>query len=146
MKSAGIILLFAGIAKVWSSFGNSKQLAVTDPILDVPFGKLMLLVGTLEIGIALVCFVSRRQFLAPALIAWLATNFLVYRVGLWWMDWKRPCGCLGNLTDALHITPQTADSIMKVALGYLLIGSYGLLIWQWWGRRWQLLDRGHLQA
>ena len=82
-------------------------------------------------GIALVCFFSKRQTLALGLVAWMSTNFVVYRLGLWWMDWKKPCNCLGNLTDALHISPQTADNIMKVILAYLLIGSYGLLIWRW---------------
>jgi hypothetical protein len=56
---------------------------------------------------------------------------LVYRLGLWWMDWHRPCNCLGNLTDALHISPQAADNVMKVLLAYLLIGSYALLSWHW---------------
>jgi hypothetical protein len=53
---------------------------------------------------------------------------------MWWMHWKRPCGCLGNLTDALHISPVLADDIMKVVLAYLFISSYGLLgllIRQW---------------
>lgn len=31
----------------------------------------------------------------------------------------------------LHIPPQTANNIMKVVLTYLLLGSYGLLIWRW---------------
>jgi hypothetical protein len=91
----------------------------------------MLVVGVAEIGIALICFFSKRQTLALGLVAWMSTNFVVYRLGLWWMDWKKPCSCLGNLTDALHISPQTADNIMKVLLAYMLIGSYGLLIWQW---------------
>jgi hypothetical protein len=47
------------------------------------------------------------------------------------MNWHRPCNCLGNLTDALHISPQTADNIMKLLLAYLLIGSYGLMFWRW---------------
>jgi hypothetical protein len=68
-------------------------------------------------------------------IAWLATNFFVYRCGLWWMGWHRPCSCMGNLTDALHIRPEVADNIMKVILAYLLIGSYGLLFWQWRANR-----------
>ena len=41
------------------------------------------------------------------------------------------CDVLGNLTDALHISPQTADTAMKIILGYLLVGSYGLLFWLW---------------
>jgi hypothetical protein len=127
---AGVILALTGIAKIWTGLGNSKFLAVVDPIIGIKFGQLMLLVGVAEVVIALVCFFSRRQTLALGLVAWMSTNFVVYRLGLWWMDWKAPCGCLGNLTDALGIAPQTADNIMKVLLAYLLIGSYGLLIWQ----------------
>jgi hypothetical protein len=91
----------------------------------------MLAVGMFELVIASICLFGKSQKLALGLIAWLATNFVVYRLGLWWMEWKKPCSCVGNLTDALHLSPQLADSIMKVILAYLLIGSYGLLIWQW---------------
>ncbi len=127
--SAGVILAITGVAKVWSGLGNSKLLAVVDPIIGIKFGYLMLVVGMAEIVIVLVCFFGKRQTLALGLVAWMSTNFVVYRLGLWWLDWKKPCSCLGNLTDALHISPQTADNIMKVLLAYLLIGSYGLLIW-----------------
>jgi hypothetical protein len=129
--SAGVVLAITGIAKVWTGLGNSKFLAVVDPIVGIKFGQLMLVVGVAEIAVAAVCFFRKRQTLALGLMAWMSTNFVVYRLGLWWMDWKAPCGCLGHLTDALHISPQTADNITKVLLGYLLIGSYGLLIWQW---------------
>lgn len=133
--TAGVILAVTGAAKIWSALGTSKFLAAVDPILGLKFGQLLLAVGLAEIAVALVCCFSRRQTLALGLIAWLATNFLVYRVGLWWMDWKRPCGCLGNLTDALHLSPQAAENIMKVLLAYLLIGSCGLVIWRWRQRR-----------
>ena len=135
--SAGAILAITGIAKIWSGLGNSKFLAVVDPIIGIKFGQLMLVVGVAEIVIASICFFNKRQTLTLGLVAWMSTTFVVYRIGLWWMDWKKPCSCLGNLTDALHISPQTADNIMKVLLAYLLIGSYGLLIWQWKKRRTQ---------
>jgi len=129
--TAGIILAITGGAKIWSGLGDSKFLAVVDPIFAVKFGPLMLALGLVEIVIALVCFFGKRQTQAVLLVAWLSTGFVIYRLGLWWMDWHRPCNCLGNLTDALHISPQTADNIMKALLAYLLIGGYGLLIWQW---------------
>ena len=129
--SAGVVLVTTGVAKVWSGLGHSKFLAVADPIIGIQFGHLMLVVGVAEIVIALICFLSKRPTLALGLVTWLATIFVLYRLGLWWTDWHRPCACLGNLTDALHISPQSADNIMKAILAYLLIGSYGLLIWQW---------------
>ena len=125
--SAGVILAVTGIAKLWTGLGSSKFLAVVDPIIGIKFGTLMLVVGVAEIVIAGVCFFRKRQTLALGLVAWMSTNFVVYRLGLWWMDWKKPCSCLGNLTDAVHISPQLADNIMKVVLAFLLVGSCGLL-------------------
>ena len=130
LLSAGAVLCVTGIAKVWSALGSSKFLEVVDPIVGIKFGHLMLAVGVTENVMALVCFFSKRQTLALALVAWISTSFMVYRLGLWWMDWHRPCSCLGNLTDALHIPPQVADNIMKAVLTYLLIGSYAALFSQ----------------
>ena len=122
--SAGIILAITGIAKVWSGLGTAKLLAVADPVTGIPFGRLMLTVGVAELVIAIVCFCTKRNKLALNLITWLATNFLFYRVGLWWIGWRGACSCLGNLTDALHVSPQSGDNAMKIILGYLLLGSY----------------------
>ncbi len=52
LGSCAVILLVTGAAKVWSSFGTSKALALADPILGISFGQLMLGVGLLEIGVA----------------------------------------------------------------------------------------------
>ena len=85
----------------------------------------------IELAVALVCLLGRRARLQAGLVAWLATNFVVYRLGLLWIGYHGPCRCLCSLTGALHISPETADSIMKVVLVYLLIGSYATLLWQW---------------
>ncbi|MBP7826871.1 MAG: hypothetical protein KA236_10015 [Verrucomicrobia bacterium] len=98
---AGAVLALTGIAKIWSAFGSVKLLAVADPIAGIPFRWLLLEVGVLELVIAGVCFFNRNRRLATLLVAWLATNFLVYRLGLWWMGWHRPCGCMGSLLSAL---------------------------------------------
>lgn len=131
LRSVSFILALTGLAKAWSGLGHTRVLAVPDPVTGISFGHLMLAVGVVELVIASVCLFGKSQMLKLGLVAWLATNFVAYRLGLWWMGWKKPCSCLGNLTDALHLSPQAADNIMKVILAYLLIGSYGLLLWQW---------------
>jgi hypothetical protein len=143
--SAGVVFGLTSFAKLWTSFGDVKLLAVADPIVGVSFKHLMLVVAIAELAIAGVCLFTKAHRMATMLVAWIATNFLVYRIGLWWMGWKKPCGCLGNLTDDLHISPHTADIIIKVLLAYLLIGSYGLLIWEWRGRRAAKMDGGGLK-
>jgi len=130
VPSAGIILAITGLAKVWSAFGKVKLLEVSDPIIGLPFGDLLLAVGLVEMAIAWFCFFGKRSVLPTTLVAWFATNLLMYRLGLRWMGWHKPCNCLGNLTDTLHLSPQAADNIMKLVLAYLLVGSYGLVIWE----------------
>ncbi|MGA4644474.1 hypothetical protein, partial [Limisphaera sp. 4302-co] len=85
--------------------------------------QLMLGVGLVELVVAGVCLVGRRERLNLVLVGWLAGNFALYRLGLWWLGWKRPCGCLGHLTDALGVSPTAADLVMRVVLGYLLVGA-----------------------
>ena len=130
LSSTATILFVTGPAKAWSSFGDSKLLGVSDPVLNVKFRHLMLIAGVTEITVALVCLVRKRRSLAVGLVAWLATNFAAYCFCLWWSGWHRPCPCLGNLTDALHISPQSADNISRAVLAYLLAGSYGWWLWR----------------
>ncbi len=163
VKSAGAILLLTGAAKVLSRFGHAKILAVPDPILNLSFGNLMLAVGATELAIAGFCFLPSilrlpfsalrpQHFSAPVfrspltlhpsvspllqvgLVAWLAANFLAYRIGLWCVGWHHPCSCMGSLAGALHLSDTAADNIMKGVLAYLLVGSYAILFreWRWW--------------
>jgi len=133
--SAGVVLSITGIAKIWSGLGQARILVVPDPLIGIALGNLLCLIGTVEVAIALACFFSKRQLLPIVSVAWLATGFVLYRLGLLWIGWQRPCSCLGNLTDALHIPPQTADTAMKIILAYLLIGSYATLFWLWRQRK-----------
>ncbi len=123
LGSAGVILLITGTAKLFSAFGDAGLLAIRDPVLGIPFGRLMLLAAIAELAIGLVCLFWRRPVFAYTLLVWFSTNVVLYRLGLWLSGWTKPCSCLGNLTDALHIPPQTADTAMKIILAYLFVGS-----------------------
>lgn len=126
--SSGIVLAVTGIAKlVTAAFGTAKVLGLPDPVFGIPFGYLFLSVGLLELGVAFACFFGRDVSFATLLVAWLATGLLVYRLGLLFLGWHAPCRCLGGLTDALHISAQAGDTIGKVVLAFLILGSYGKL-------------------
>lgn len=133
--SAGGILTISGAGKILAAFGTAQALTVTDPIDGLKFKYLLAAVGIIELVIAAVCLFPKTGRLAMVLVAWLSTNFVMYRIGLWWIGWHKPCSCLGSLTDALHISPEAADNIMKIVLTYLFIGSFGLLFRQWRQRK-----------
>ena len=131
LTGAGAVLVLTGLAKAFSAIGSARALDTADPLIGIPFRQLLLLVGLAELLIAFFClFTDKRRFSLLA-VAWLSTNFLVYRLGLWVIGWHRPCGCMGSLSDMLHLSPKAADNIMKGVLAYLLVGSYLLLFLQW---------------
>ncbi len=129
--SAGILLLLTATAKIFSSYGASGILNGVDPLFHVTFRCLFRAAAVVELGIVGICFFAKNLSLRVGLIAFIATIFVLYRLGLYWMGFGGGCSCLGNLTDTLHVSPTLADRVMKIILGYLLIGSYGTLFWLW---------------
>lgn len=125
--AAGVILGITGFAKLFTVTGETTLLAVSDPIFGMPFGTLMVIVGLVELVIAGFCLFSSLNTLSTLMVAWIASVFLAYRMGLRVVDWQRPCGCLGNLTDVLGMSPQAAEWLSVGLLGFLLIGSYTFL-------------------
>lgn len=121
-----------GIGKILGSLGGSRLLFTIDPIIGIEFRHLLFWTGLVELAVAALSLRKRFAGIAVLFTAWLSASFSVYRAGLWWMNWQHPCGCLGSLSDALHIPPETADGIMKVVLAYLLVGSFSLLLAQFW--------------
>lgn len=119
------------MAKAFSAIGPARALATADPLICLRFRQLLLLVGLVELFIAIFCIFTDKRRLSLLAVTWISTNFLVYRLGLWFIGWHRPCGRMGNLTDLPHISPRLADNMMKGVLAYLLLGSYGILLWQW---------------
>jgi hypothetical protein len=77
---------------------------------------------------------GRSLNLKLALVAWLATNFLSYRIGLWWMSAPNLCNCLGNLNQYLSVSPRVLNAAGFAALGWMLIGSYALMLAEWGDR------------
>src|ERR1700760_2997257 len=112
--SAGGIFCITGLAKLVSAFGAAAILHHIDPIFRIKFAYLMFFSGIIELMVAGACFFSKRQAISSILVAWLATSLLIYRLGLWWIGWHRPCSCLGSFTGALHLQEQTADTTIKV--------------------------------
>ena len=130
IRSVGVVLILTAIAKLVAGFGSAHVLLLDDPLFGVSFRSLLLFAALLEIVVAAICFLGNDTGKQSAVVAWLATEFLLYRIGLHLVGYHKPCSCLGNITDALYISPKSADMVMKFILAYLLFGSYLGLYWQ----------------
>jgi hypothetical protein len=131
LRLAGGALALTGLAKAFSAIGAARALDAADPLIGIPFRQLLLLVGLAELLVAFFCLFTDKRRLSLLAVAWISTGFLLYRLGLWYIGWHRPCGCMGSLAGVLHLSDQAADNIMKGVLAYLLLGSYGILLWEW---------------
>ena len=130
--SAGVLLVITALGKLVSAFGSAHILQLPDPIIPLPYRWLMGLAGVMELLVAGICFSKKDVAFKSGAVAWLAAIFLIYRLGLHWGHYYAPCKCLGNLTDALQISPETADLVAKIIMFYLLGGSFTILINNWW--------------
>jgi hypothetical protein len=126
--SAACIFLITGSAKMVSICGTQAILDVSDPIFGISFRTLLLCVGLVEIAVSAFCFLLANKTACLALVIWIAVNFLLYRIGLVIAGWHRPCPCLGNITQFIHISPATAELFTKLSLAYLFIGSSAFLM------------------
>lgn len=126
--SAIAILFVSAIGKFISSGSNVAILDVRDPLFLLPFRYMLRIAGGLELAAAFICLNAKKRTTQAAALAWLSTNFLLYRIGLWLVHYDKPCSCMGSLADGLHISAATADRIMRIVLAYLSIGSYAALL------------------
>jgi hypothetical protein len=126
--SASVVLLATGAAKILSGVGGAEVLDTFDPVTGFRFRSLFLGVGIIEFIIAATWLCGVSMTTQSALVASLGTGFLLYRLGLLLLGMHQPCGCLGTLTDGLGISAESADTGMKLVLGYLLMGGYLVLL------------------
>jgi hypothetical protein len=130
LVSAAFFLLITAAAKLISSFGHAPILETADPLLKLSYRHLFWLAGGIELIIAGVCILGRNVWLQAGLVAYLATNFVIYRIGINHLGFHL-CPCMGYLTESLPVSQAATDFILKCILAYLLIGSYATLLARW---------------
>jgi len=129
VRSAGILLVITAVAKLVSASGNVGVLQTPDPLLGLSYRSVFLIAGVVELLIGTSCLFGRNIELNVCLLSSLTAIFALYRVGLAILGHHKLCSCLGNITDALHISPKLAENIMKIIFCYLLFGSYCACFW-----------------
>lgn len=123
-RSAAAILLLTAAAKVISALGSQTILEKADPIFWILKNReLLLLVGALETGVAVLLFSKASLSLKRGSLIWLCVNFLLYRMGLWITGAPATCKCMGDLADRIGLSDSQASWVMLGILGYLLGGS-----------------------
>ena len=121
--SAGAILLAAALERFLVATGQTPVLTFPEPVMGVPLRYAVLLVGAFELAVALVCLFGRQTGLQLGWLAWMATNYVVYRIGLLTMGMHHQATCIGSLTDPLYLERGTVGIMGGLSPLHFLIGS-----------------------
>src|SRR5205085_8891716 len=117
-----------GAAKCLSALGSQELLVLKDPLFLISNRALLLSAGIVELLLAAYLLASKDSLMGLKAIAFLTSLIAIYRLGLVLLRTTKPCGCLGTLTQAIHLSPENADRIMKTILCFMAIGSITFLI------------------
>jgi len=133
--SSGGILLAAAFIRLVIAAGNNQVLLLPEPLLCIPLWSAVLIVGGIELTIAIICLLGKQAGFQAALLAWLGTIYGLFWITIFWKHYQLQGTCLGSLTDPFHL----AHGITGVITGimppcYLLLGSYPTAIWLWLNR------------
>jgi hypothetical protein len=134
--SAAAVLIVTALLKIISLQTRVGFFLLKDPLfLFMTNGQMMTLSAILELCVAIILIRKLDLVFQFTTLLGLSCIFLFYRLGLAWISPNEPCKCYGRATDWLHISTQTADTVMKIILAYLLIGSCATLFWLWRQRK-----------
>jgi hypothetical protein len=133
--SAGAILLVAALERFLIATGNAQHvLSQPDPILGIPLRYAVLIVGILELSVAVICLFGRQVGTQIGWLVWLLANYVILWVGLIYLHSHSQATCIGSLTDPLNLSSGATGLVMECIPIYLALGSFAALIWVWFSK------------
>lgn len=120
---SAIVLIVTGSAKLLSALSASEIWSVREPLLGITFRSLFYSVGALEIAVGGACLAAQNPIFKAVLIGWLSLSFILYRLALVFLDFHKPCPCLGSFTSMLNLDQGKVDIALKGVIGAMFVGS-----------------------
>jgi len=137
LKSAVFLLLLTAGGKLLMGFGKVPVLEKAAPFFSFISNRTLLFIAVgLEVGVAMLILSGYRgRHMGLTAVGSLAALFLSFRLLLWVTGFQGYCGCLGSLSDVLHLAPREADRVATGILVYFLVGSCGFRVAGLWSKR-----------
>ena len=129
--AAALLLAMATALFVINLSGPPHLVLPRDPISGLSLRYLFWIIGVIAAGIAWFCLFSERPARTIPWVAWFATNFLIYRIALFFEGCHSLSGFLASVTYAFDLPAKAASVLVDIAFAYLLIGSSTALLFHW---------------
>ncbi|MGH7237907.1 MAG: hypothetical protein ACREGF_05210 [Candidatus Saccharimonadales bacterium] len=135
LDATAIVLFVLAALNFCGAASLSPPLTWPDPFLPLSNRWTLVLFGGAELAMSAVLLAGKSKGTKLALLAWLMTNFAVYRIGLWSNGEADFSDCLGNYVDWLTVRPKTMSYVTGALFGIMFFGSYIFLIANWISER-----------
>lgn len=128
--STALALFLTAVAKLYSATGTAKILSISDPLFHLNNGTLMSGLGLLEAAVAVYLLLGRDQLMRAAVLLWLSSNFIMYRLAIDLLGVKM-CPCLGTLASNLPLSKAQVENSLAAFVLYWFLGS-AFILWSEW--------------
>lgn len=135
IRCAGAVLLAIAFVLILTNLSTGDLAQPLDPLLQISLRLLFWIGGGAFLVVALICLFGRWEFKQLGLLAWVSANLAIYLGGLYWTGVRSPAFLFGSLGDTFGVSPKLAMGVGGLALIFLTVGSFGLLILVWLGAR-----------
>jgi hypothetical protein len=133
VRAVATVLIITGAAKVYSVLGPNPAplLLQKDPIFGIQNNFFILAIALLEFAIAIICLKKADVRLQAAIVAWFSLDLLIYRGGLMWTGYQKPCTCLGSILQNLGVEDKVADVVLWTVAIAMVFGASAILGSAW---------------
>jgi hypothetical protein len=134
IHSAGVLLLAMATVLFVGNWIDTSFIQPHDPVFSISMRNLFWIVAGGFFAVALLCLFGERAFQQMLWVAWLATNFELYQLSMVYSGSRSLNVYLGSFHEVLGISTGTMGLMTEIVFAYLLIGSYAVLFWLWFGK------------
>ena len=129
-RSVSVLLLFTAVAKIFSSMGQAGILQVNDSLFFIKNRYLLAFTGIVELGVVVLLWLETANMVKSIILLWLSSCFIAYRISIWILQPGKICPCLGTLVSRMPLNPQTVQLLINSLIGYMMIGSIAILLFE----------------
>lgn len=122
------VSLAIGLTFLFTAFDREPLLRENDAVIGLS-SQMLLLFGTiLSFCLAWFLFTGRDLTTQGLAILWISLNFLVYRIGLIWINAASPCPLVILTGWKLGIKPTVLDTCWKALMAYFAFEGVAIFI------------------
>lgn len=115
-----LLLITAALSKLSTIVAALPILNGVDPIFSVNNRYILTGVAIAELSCAAIVAFSAQAWLKALALAWIATNFILYRAALVLSGAGTPCPCLGSIGAKVGLSSAATEFITKSTVVFFL--------------------------